>query len=440
MSPRRTSAEILKHFATALDCFFQSYTSPFTLSKQPVAQRSPPVDLIKAKLLPAMLSAAKSSNPLTRGSTSLLLTTLAGPSLASAGGNDLATHMVKEICMPVKTHKSASPDHRIALCRLLQSIFTASKGLPVEALSEASEAICASLGKEANEAALKASTEALTTIVANLLALGSVHLKTPASVLAKGMQDSKPNVRRIYAGAAGEILWRHAQTHQEPSGALADFVKPILPGFETALKNATASPVTSSPDGWIAVATIKGPLSSWHLADSLNKTSAAQSILSYGAKPSFLLSEKTHRKFTEADDEMWLVRSLQMVLQDPACMQEIGKEPVLQSALSTPLLHLATESAHYSSRQAALQAAKSVGILFAEQRTVPSLFVDGLVNTLVQAEKHDALQAAQSDDFYKPDRAPRLKAVIASIAQAGKASDDVLVELLVPCHHDFVGE
>lgn len=426
-------------FVSALDCFYQSYINPVNLAKASGEQRLPPLELFQTKLLPAIISASKSSNSLTRSSAALLLSTLSGPSLASDTGSKLASVVVKDICAPLKTHKTASPDHRIALCQLLQSVLLASQNLPVEASLEAVDSLCASLSKEGNESALKATTEVLCIAVLGLLAQGSTDLKTPATLLAKGMQDIKPNFRRIYTGAAGEILWQHAQTSGHPSSDVQEFVKNILPGFQAALKNASTSPVTSAADGWIAVAILKGPLTTWKLSSDIDYTADAQGILSHGAKPSFLLSEKSHRKFVDQEDETWLIRALDAVMQHEEDLQKIIASPSLQSAITSPLLHIASESPHHPARRTALQAIATNGVAFAQCPGATTLFVDALVHTLVQAEKHDIFQASMSDEYYPPDRSSRLQAIVQSIAQGGKISDDVLVRLLVPCHHELVG-
>lgn len=423
----------------ALDCFYQSYIHPVGLTKEPVEPRLPPLVLFQTKLLPAIISASKSSNPLTRSSAALLLTTISEPSLASEAGSKLATTVVKDICAPLKTHKTASPDHRIALCSLLQSVLLALQTLPSDASREVLDSLCASLSKEGNESALRATTEVLCIAVVGLLARGSTDLKTTATLLVKGMQDSKPNFRRIYTSAAGEILWQHAQANQQPSSDVQEFVKNVLPGFQAALKSASNSPVTSAADGWIAVAILKGPLTTWKLLGDLDKTSDMQGILSQGAKPSFLLAEKSHRKFADSEDEAWLVRALDAVMHHGEDMQKIVASPSLQSTITAPLLYIASESRHYPSRRAALQAIASNGASFAQIQGASTLFVDALVHTLVQAEKHDRLQASMSDEYYRPDRSSRLQAIVQAIAQAGKDSDDVLAQLLIPCHHELVG-
>lgn len=424
----------------ALDCFYQSYFNPPKLPRGFVQPRAPPVELFRTKLLPTIIAAAKSSNPLTRSSAALLLSTLSAPCLASDSASQLANTIVKDICAPLKTHKTASPDHRIALCQLLQSVLLATQSLPAEALLESVDSLCASLGKEGNESALKASAETLCIGAVGLLQQGSAGLQPTAALLNKGMQDSKPTVRRIYTGCAGEILWQYAQASPQPTPVVYDFVKAMLPGFASALKNASNSPVTSAADGWIAVAVWKGPVSAWNLSGELDKISEAQAVLSHGLKPSFLLAEKSHRKFADVEDETWLVRALDCVMRLDSDRQSIIASPSLQAAVTSPLIYVASESPHFPSRRVALQAITSNGIAFAAASGASTLFVDALVQRLVQAETHDNLQASTSDEYYRPDRSSRLQAVVQAIAQAGKTADDVLTHLLVPCHHELVGK
>lgn len=316
----------------------------------------------------------------------------------------------------------------------------ASQALPAEALLESVDSLCASLSKEANEVALRASLETLCVAVVGLLKQDSAGLQAAAALLNKGMQDSKPTFRRIYTGTAGEILWQYAQTSLQPTPEVQVFAKAILPGFSAALKNASNSPVTSAADGWIAVAIWKGPVTTWELSGDLDKTAEAQGVLSHGLKPSFLMAEKSHRKFADVEDETWLVRALDTVMRHDSDRQSLISSPSLQSAVTAPLIYIASESPHFASRRVALQAIAANGVALAGYSEASTLFVEALVQRLVQAEKHDNLQASLSDEYYRPDRSSRLQAVVQAIAQAGKASDDVLTHLLVPCHHELVGK
>jgi hypothetical protein len=425
---------------TALDCFFQSYTSPVSLGNHPAEPRSPPVDLLKTKLVPAILSASKSTNALTRSSSALLLNTLITPSLVSGQDEELALFLVKEITAPLRAQKTASPDHRIALCHLLRAVITVSPKAPPKALQESVDALAASLAKESNESALRASLQVLSDALAALLRQDYNHLKTAATLLVKGMQDVKANFRRIYTGAAADIIWTHAAEAAEATPVTEDFVKALLSGFEAALKNATTSPVTSSTEGWVAVATLKGPLAAWKLGkDVLDKTSAMHNILSIGAKPSFLLAEKGYRKLSDADDEVWLVRAVESVLGDTDDQHKISDSTGLQSAITAPLLHIALDSAHYTSRKAALQAIVKTNALYTKT-PASSLFVDAFVTSLLQAEKHDAMLSSVTEEVHGQDRAPRLQAVATAVARAGTSSDTLLIKLLVPSHHELMSE
>lgn len=63
----------------------------------------------------------------------------------------------------------------------------------------------------------------------------------------------------------------------------------------------------------------------FHVAeDSINRNAALQSLIATGAKPSFLLWEKVYQKLAEPEDQVWLLRAGEAVL-------EFHKSEILKS-------------------------------------------------------------------------------------------------------------
>ena len=424
---------------TTVDVFFTAYISPVSLAKEaPAAQRLPPQDLVQQKLLPSILAASKSSSPLTRSSAALLFNTLATPFLNSDDStSDILSALAREPGSLLKTNKTASPEHRIALCQMLASLTYAS-AYHSSLLVEICDAISGSLAKETNEAALKASLQTMTSGLLPLLVHDSDKVKSVTSTFLKGMQDGKPNLRRQYLGGVADLLWRVSANGQEATAATKDFAKSSLPGFEAALKNATGSATASAVEGWLAVAVIKGPLASWGVADAvISKNPALQSLLATAPKPSFLLAEKGYRKLANPDDESWLVRALQSVLIRTSETTKLWADAGLRLAVGAPLLHVALDSQYHEHRKLALKAVTDIVIAHEDGRA-SSIFTESLQQWLVQAEHQDALKATVEDAVLNPDRPARLQALAAAIGRASVKHETVLCQLLVLSHHSFM--
>lgn len=343
--------------------------------------------------------------------------------------------LVKDIGGPLQSQKTASPEHRLVLAQLLGSIVRATPALSAEVLQDIAQSLISGLSKENNESALKAVLESLSDATAALLKSDNGIMTSTATVLLKGMQDSKPNFRHAYLASVGEILWKTA-TSSEATSQLSSFVNTVIPGLVTALKNAASSPAISATDGWIALAVIGGPLRGCNLVSEVLSTATRSSMyLHYHPKSSFLLAERGYRRSLDQEDEIWLCRALEGVFKSKTDLTQIRADSQLQAALSAPIVHLATSSPHHDSRNAAL-----ITVLSCSSPEVATYFLDGLIQAFLQAEKARALLASANDDQPVDNKAPRFEALLGAIAKAGQASEMLLLRLLVPSHHALLGE
>lgn len=421
-----------------LDVFFTAYTSPVQLQGRDKEQRTIPPVLLQDRLLPQLLAASKSTNSLTRSSAALLLNTLIMPCSGRADSAGLLKSLATEIGSPLRNNKTASPEQRIALCQMLESVRSAAQS-ETAVLGEVSECICGSLVKETNEVALKASLQTLGDTLKLQLLQDIDCTKSSGALLVKGMSDSKANIRRQYLGAVGDVLWTLAQRSEGDTPAMQSFAQATLPGFDTALKTATAGAAGSAAEGWIAVASIRGPAARW-LSSKLSPASQTvlSTLLSAGAKPSFLLAEKSYRKLSNSDDEIWLVRALESVLLDIETTPKLVADHSLRIAITQPLLQIAIESQHHAHRSQARQAVKNVQLKHTSGALAP-VFVDGLDVWLQGAEKQDVLKAT-TEEVIMPDRPARLRAFLSCVAAVGRNAPQSLGDVLVISHHPLLGE
>ncbi len=422
----------------ALDVFFTAYTSPVTLVKAVKEQRTVPNALLDARILPQILAASKSTNALTRSSAALLFNTLVTPFAGKAESGDVLKALARDVGSPLRNNKTASPEQRIALCEMLESLRSAGSA-QTDVLSEMSDSIAGSLAKETNEAAIKASLRTLGDTLKLLLSQDVDCSKGAAATFVKGMSDSKANIRRQYLGAVGDLLWSFAEQPDRETPAIKTFAKASCSGFESALKTAASGSPGSAVEGWIAVASLQS-LARLCKPEKLSTASETtmSGLLSAGAKPSFLLAEKGYRRLTNPDDEVWLVRAIHSVLLDSANISKFTNDPTLRVAITQPILQIAIDSQHHAHRAQARQVVKDVQLAHSNG-AFTAVFVDGLDAWLQGAEKQDVLKAT-TEEVIMPDRPSRLRSFLTCVAAAGQNDPQTLLQCLVVSHHHLLGK
>lgn len=240
-----------------------------------------------------------------------------------------ADFALEELLRLPKAGKTSGADHRVSLYKMLGHLEPAAQLSPVLVQS-----VPPLLAKETHDAVISVLVNAFTPHLAFSLRENLALSSETSTTIAKGMGDAKPAIRRAFCSLVANALW---QLQSLSTDAALSFAKGILPSFEMSLKAVTASP-TSTPagplEGYIAVAMLLGPVrrsdkfGEWERSslrgninlfdcvaeEVLSRNADLRGLLVTGTKPSFLLWDKVYQKLTDAEDEKWLVRASEEVL------------------------------------------------------------------------------------------------------------------------------
>jgi hypothetical protein len=204
------------------------------------------------RLLTPILTSAKSANALARaGSVGLFKI------LIEKNPTDLNVELaVNELLALPKARKTAGPDHRTALYSML-SVLTPLFSISFLVVS----AVPPLVEKETHDGPMSILAAALPPHMSFLLHADKPISADITSLLAKEMNNPKPDIRRTFCSLVGDIFWTLGDLSSEASQA---FARAILPSFETSMKTVVANPLnaTAGPlEGYIAMAVLLGPLS-----------------------------------------------------------------------------------------------------------------------------------------------------------------------------------
>lgn len=254
---------------------------------------------VPQKLVPGIISAAKSAKPENRAAAVAFGSALATRLSAEAQGE-----MIADILAPAVSGKTTGPEHRIALFGICQktSASTSTSGVIVSALTPL-------LSKETNELASESLCAALAPHLGFCTAedIGHPDDKT-LTVIKKDMTSVKTALKRSVLLTVADALWLSGSSSTwSPAGF--KLAEAIIPGLEAIFKQAATllptSPVASLLEPYMAVALAGGPLAK-HLSSNA-KVGTLQTTISglmqLKPKPSFLLNEKVWKKvLTEETD------------------------------------------------------------------------------------------------------------------------------------------
>jgi len=264
--------------------------------------------MLPAKLLPAVLSASKSSNAETRSKSIGLFRAI----ISHASDTSVQTNIATEVLALPKTGKSASAEHRV-------SLFTMSQALPVsDTLSvQVVDTLVPIIAKENNEAALVALCDNFEVHLAHVLASSSSIPSATATALAKELNSAKVSTRRALSTGIAGAIWRvgHAEATFSPEGEKV--LAALSPAFGANLDTAAANPASSPAgflEGYAAAALALGPLADVKSADKLSKSASLSSLLTVSPKPSFVLSDRAYSKLPSDIDRIWFLRCLESVV------------------------------------------------------------------------------------------------------------------------------
>ena len=280
-----------------------------------------------ASILKSILSGAKSSNLSVRHDSCTLFSILVNHKGRADASVETA---VNEVLALPKASKTSGAEHRIALYEMLHSI------KPASGIAQTiSKSLPLLLTKETNEVAIPLLAQTLALQLTYLLEENVSVDQSITNAIAKEMSSTKPVMRRAFCTIAGNSLWSISDKATE---AGKTFASSILQPLENSLKIVAANPLMASTgpfEGYMSFALMLGPLSrlgiqnygtntcftssaaistlSPVLDSVVSKNAVIQAILaSTTTKPHFLLWNKCYQKLTTLEEELWLLRALEV--------------------------------------------------------------------------------------------------------------------------------
>lgn len=294
----------------------------------------------KSKLLPLVVTNAKSAKPEVRLSSVSFFKTLASKIQGeSKQDGEARAEVMDEILAVLKSGKTVSPEHRLALYSLVGS-------LPADAeLSPKVSSILPPLiAKETtSEPALNTLLQTLSLHLAATLIANKPITAPSTSAILKDLASPKAVTRRALVACVGDVLWRIGQVDEgkgwtAEADKFAEGASKVL--ADVSLKNVATAALTAVGgvgEGFVAAAVMLGPLTKSkskvvgelsvfplsplnvfvHLgglsftATLLNTNPILQKITDVSPKPSFVLWDKAQKKVASLEDETWLLRALE---------------------------------------------------------------------------------------------------------------------------------
>ncbi|WVQ78061.1 hypothetical protein IAT38_000142 [Cryptococcus sp. DSM 104549] len=450
---------IARHSSTVFSEFLAEFVSYQILSEKliPAAEkmllRSPETsleltaDLLKAcphdisallpgKLLPPILSASKSSNADTRAKSLVLVQAL----LTRCADESVQAKLATEILALPKTGKTASPEHRACL-------FTMAAGLPPsDAVSPAvADVLPPLVAKEGNEPAFQALCLALGTHLAHLLTSSTTVSPAATTALVKELNSTKVPTRRGLSAAVGQAIWavKDQGTQFSPSGE--KLLSALAPALEVNLKAASTCPPANPAgflEGYVALALALGPLKGMPAAEKLTGSAALEGVLAVSPKPSFVLNDKVYHRLPAAEDEVWLLRSLEGLVAGSG--GKINTEAA-RIAIGSAFIHLTFESKSSTVRR---DTCTVLSLLAKSQPQLISLIIREALQSWLRA--HDARRSAAllkptaDDESAVTSKTRDIGRLLAAIFVAGegvskKVLEDLAVDFIVLAHHPEIG-
>jgi hypothetical protein len=275
--------------------------------------------LLPGKLVTSTLSSSKSSNAETRLKSQTLMRSLC----AHCSNASTREKIVTEILSLPKTGKTASAEHRATLFAMLRDI------QPTEGVSTiVVDTLVPLISKEANEAALQQLGAALSVHMGHVVSAGVQLSDATTTLIVKELCATKIPTRRLLSAAIGSAIWAlSAGAPAKLAPETEKLINAIIPSLETNLSTASANaPANPSGflEGYVAAALALGPLAGVASAKKLQEAVKALQVVS--PKPSFLLNDKAYTKLSEEGDELWALRSLEVLVKSWG--NKLPQEPI----------------------------------------------------------------------------------------------------------------
>jgi hypothetical protein len=454
-----------QHIANGLSDFFENFTTLEDLQKElvpafekgllrapevvlndlisPVVKALPnEIDLapiLQNNLLKPLLSNIKSTNAAIKSGVLQVFEAVA----ARSRDETVLSKVADEIANPLKTNKVPAADQKVLHAKLLSALplsAAVSKKIP--------SALAAVAGKEPNEAALDAESQAIARHLQHSLASGAPVDAAVQDLFAKGVADKKPAVSKVWSLRFAELIWILPSVE----GATAPFATTVLTKMVETFNAVVANPLPAAQSGLATVAYIFTALAETRLRNVkddkltaiLKKAAISKHALVAEPKPSYLLNFRVYTKLATDEDLTWGIRALAS-LSDAV---EGTKDTTVQDAWSQGFLYfIAAAGLPHSVRKEAAQTLSKTYL--SSPVKIGTIIVNGIWQwrrRVACAEKDTAALAAKTgnDNLHLALRSICLSPENANALGFGNYPEDPsviqkqLIDILVLCHKQLV--
>ncbi|TFK68469.1 ARM repeat-containing protein, partial [Pluteus cervinus] len=406
------------------------------------------------RVLSQIISSSKSSNPLVRsGSVSLFQSILPPPSDPSkiTAYEDLAVLAITDLLALPKSGKSGGPDHRIALYTMLASI-QPSPRVSVMILQETIPLLTPPpAGKETHEGAGVVLTTALPRHLGYVLRHGGKGaienvkvyqaLKDITTLVAKEMVSVRPIAKKSFCILAGSAFFEGdgEELGEGEVDRVVAFAHVVLPAFDKSLAAIASNPLTAGSilEGYVAVAVMLGPLAKLgKFDDVIAKNPALQAIIANGPKTSFVVWDKVYQKVNSAEEEIWLLRAVNGVLEYYNDLSE-----AVRSQLGLVFLQLGVDGSTPEIRK---KANESLQLTAAKKPELVNAIVRDAFTTFLARGPPTPPTPASADDQPKPwNKQNRLSGLLFSVLAFNEGvekgvREKAVADLIIFGHHSLV--
>lgn len=328
-----SKAPIPQHLSQSLHDFFAEFTTADELNAEIVPAldrallRAPEVvlnnlmtslfnslpqtiDLSKTiadKLLKPLLASLKSTNANIRNGAVLAFTVSME---RSRDGDQVAIGKIAdELLNPVKSGKVTAVDQRVSYAAMIKTLSLSDRLGP-----KFPAGLCEAASKEQNETALGRLCSAISNCLARGLSAGGELDKSILGAINKGLEDKRPNFRRIWVLTVGDLIWG---IEESPNPASLAFCGDVAQKLVDSWTEVVANPLPAAQSGLVTAGyvftALAQKMSKWNnskISLIVNKADVVKQSLTATPKLSFLLNHKVYSKLTLADDHKWAVRAL----------------------------------------------------------------------------------------------------------------------------------
>ncbi|CDZ97184.1 Protein containing adaptin N-terminal region [Phaffia rhodozyma] len=400
----------------------------------------------QSKLLPLVLVNAKSAKPEVRlASVEFFYVLSQKINGESKEDQEARSGVADEILAVLKSGKTVSPEHRLALYSLVSTLPADSTISP-----KVSAVLPPLIAKETtSEPALNSLLQTLSPHLAATL-ISNIPVPAPsATVILKELASPKAITRKAVVACVGDVLWRIGQVGDgqgwtAEADKFAEGTSKVL--ADVSLKNVATAALTAVGgvgEGFMAAAVMLGPLTkskSKAVATLLSTNPILQKITDVSPKPSFVLWDKAQRKVSSKEDEIWLLRALEAFI--AKFEEKLAKDEAMRIQVGLAFIHLILASSNHQIRQDAIVALRSG----ANRRfkIYNRIVRDSLKAYFLSKESTPSKVVAEETEVNSETRAKQLLQILHTAVSFPEETfeevkEDALVELVILAHHPELG-